>query len=187
MRIFVTNKLPENTVHWHGQLLPNGMDGVGGLNQPHIPPEKTFVYEFILRKSGTFMYHPHSDEMVQMAMGMMGFFVVHPRDPAERRVDRDFVFLLNAFDIEAGSYVPKVNTMLDFNLWCFNSRVFPGIDPSSCGRVTKCGCALQPDDDEPSDPHARLRLQGHWDRWWLQVDNGWPGVGRRSGRADACV
>jgi hypothetical protein len=61
-------------------------------------------------------------------MGMMGFFVVHPRDPAERRVDRDFVFLLNAFDIEAGSYVPKVNTMLDFNLWCFNSRVFPGID-----------------------------------------------------------
>lgn len=130
VRIFVTNRLPENTaVHWHGQLLPNGMDGVGGLTQPHIPPGKTFVYEFILRKSGTFMYHPHSDEMVQMAMGMMGFFVVHPRDPAERPVDRDFVFLLNAFDIEAGSYVPKVNTMLDFNLWCFNSRVFPGIDP----------------------------------------------------------
>ena len=130
VRIFVTNKLPEATaVHWHGQLLPNGMDGVTGLTQPGIPPGKTFVYEFILRKSGTFMYHPHSDEMVQMAMGMMGFFVVHPRDPAERRVDRDFVFLLNAFDIEAGSYVPKVNTMLDFNLWCFNSRVFPGIDP----------------------------------------------------------
>lgn len=129
VRIFVTNKLPENTtVHWHGQLLPNGMDGVGGLNQPHIPPGKTFVYEFILRKSGTFMYHPHSDEMVQMAMGMMGFFVVHPRDPAERRVDRDFVFLLNAFDIEAGSYVPNVNEMTDFNLWCWNSRVFPGID-----------------------------------------------------------
>ena len=56
---FVTNKLPENTaVHWHGQLLPNGMDGVGGLTQPHIPPGKTFVYEFILRKAGTFMYHP---------------------------------------------------------------------------------------------------------------------------------
>ena len=39
------------------------------------------------------MYHPHSDEMVQMAMGMMGFFVVHPRDPDVRRVDRDFVFM----------------------------------------------------------------------------------------------
>ncbi len=82
MRIFVTNKLPEHTtIHWHGMLLPNGMDGVGGLTQPHIKPGKTFVYEFVLKKSGTFMYHPHADEMVQMAMGMMGFFVVHPRDP----------------------------------------------------------------------------------------------------------
>jgi hypothetical protein len=74
------------------------------------------------------MYHPHADEMVQMAMGMMGFFVVHPKDPKFRRVDRDFVFLLNAFDIEPGSYVPKINTMLDFNMWCWNSRAFPGID-----------------------------------------------------------
>ena len=130
VRIFVTNKLPEHTtVHWHGMLLPNGMDGVGGLTQPHIKPGKTFVYEFVLRKSGTFMYHPHADEMVQMAMGMMGFFVVHPRDPKFMRVDRDFVFLIGAFDIDPGSYVPKVFTMLDFNLWTWNSRVFPGIDP----------------------------------------------------------
>ena len=130
VRIFVTNRLPENTaVHWHGQRLPNGMDGVGGLTQPHIPPGRTFVYEFQLRRSGTFMYHPHSDEMVQMAMGMMGLFIVHPKDPAFRRVDRDFAFLLNAFDIEAGTRVPKVNTMLEFNLWCWNSRAFPGIDP----------------------------------------------------------
>jgi FtsP/CotA-like multicopper oxidase with cupredoxin domain len=130
VRIFVTNKLPETTaVHWHGQRLPNGMDGVGGLTQPHIPPGKTFVYEFQLRRSGTFMYHPHSDEMVQMAMGMMGLFIVHPKDPKFRRVDRDFAFLLNAFDIEPGSRLPKVNTMLDFNMWCWNSRAFPGIDP----------------------------------------------------------
>src|SRR6188474_675053 len=82
VRIFVTNRLPEHTtIHWHGMLLSNGMDGVGGLTQPHIPAGKTFVYEFQLKKSGTFMYHPHADEMVQMAMGMMGFFVVHPRDP----------------------------------------------------------------------------------------------------------
>jgi hypothetical protein len=59
---------------------------------------------------------------------MMGTFIVHPRDPQFMRVDRDFVFLLNAFDINPGSYVPKVMTMLDFNLWAWNSRVFPGID-----------------------------------------------------------
>jgi FtsP/CotA-like multicopper oxidase with cupredoxin domain len=130
VRIFVTNRLPEHTtIHWHGMLLPCGMDGVGGLTQPHIPPGKTFVYEFVMKKSGTFMYHPHADEMVQMAMGMMGFFVVHPKDPKLHRVDRDFVFLLNAFDIDPGAYVPKVMTMLDFNLWTWNSRAFPGIDP----------------------------------------------------------
>jgi len=129
VRIFVTNKLPEHTtIHWHGMLLPCGMDGVGGLTQPHIKPGKTFVYEFVLKKSGTFMYHPHADEMVQMAMGMMGFFVVHPRDPKFMRVDRDFVFLLNAYDIDTGGYVPKVMTMLDFNLWTINSRAFPGVD-----------------------------------------------------------
>jgi FtsP/CotA-like multicopper oxidase with cupredoxin domain len=130
VRIFVTNKLPEATsIHWHGFLLPAGMDGVSGLNQPPIKPGKTFVYEFDMKKSGTFMYHPHADEMTQMAMGMMGFFVVHPRNPNFMKVDRDFVFLLNAFDIEPGSATPKIATMLDFNLWCWNSRIFPGIDP----------------------------------------------------------
>ena len=131
VRIFVTNKLPEHTaVHWHGQRLPNGMDGVGGITQPHIPPGKTFVYEFEARRPGTFMYHPHADEMVQMAMGMMGMWVTHPRGahPLIERVDRDFCFLLAGYDIDPGSAVPKVNTMLDFNLWTFNSRVFPGID-----------------------------------------------------------
>jgi FtsP/CotA-like multicopper oxidase with cupredoxin domain len=73
IRIFVTNKLPEvTTVHWHGILLPSGMDGVTGLTQPPIQVGKTFMYEFVLQRSGTFMYHPHADEMTQMAMGMMG-------------------------------------------------------------------------------------------------------------------
>ena len=130
VRIFVTNKLPEHTtVHWHGMPVPNGMDGVGGLTQPHIKPGQTFVYEFVLKRSGTFMYHPHADEMVQMAMGMMGSFVVHPRDVNERPVDRDFMFLMASFDIDPGTSLPKVMTMTEFNLWTWNSRVFPGIDP----------------------------------------------------------
>ena len=130
LRIFVTNLLPEHTtVHWHGVLLPNGMDGVGGLNQPQIPPGKTFVYEFQMRHSGTFMYHPHADEMVQMAMGMMGSLIVHPRDPKFMPVDRDFAFLMASYDIEPGAYTPKVAQMTEFNMWTWNSRVFPGIDP----------------------------------------------------------
>ena len=132
LRIFVTNRLSESTtIHWHGQRLPNGMDGVTGLTQPTIPPGKTFVYEFVARRPGTFMYHPHTDEMVQMAMGMMGFWVTHPREPNPLidEADRDFCFLLNAFDIDPGSATPRIMTMLDFNIWGWNSRVFPGIDP----------------------------------------------------------
>jgi FtsP/CotA-like multicopper oxidase with cupredoxin domain len=131
VRIFVTNKLPEHTtIHWHGQRIPNGMDGVGGITQPHIPAGRTFVYEFEARRPGTFMYHPHADEMAQMAMGMMGLWVTHPRGrhPLIAPVDRDFCFLLASYDIEPGSRTPRVNTMLDFNLFTFNSRVFPGID-----------------------------------------------------------
>ena len=131
VRIFVTNKLPEHTsVHWHGQRLPNGMDGVSGLTQRSIKPGQTFLYEFVARRPGSFMYHPHADEMTQMAMGMMGLWITHPKEkhPLIDEVNRDFCFLLNAFDIDPGSYTPKTMTMLDFNLWSWNSRIFPGID-----------------------------------------------------------
>jgi manganese oxidase len=135
VRLFVTNRLPEHTtMHWHGQRLPNGMDGVGGLTQPHIQPGKTFVYEFVARHAGTFMYHPHADEMTQMAMGMMGLWITHPnidkgqKHPLISEVQRDFCFLLNAYDIAPGASTPNVNTMLDHNLWTWNSRAFPGID-----------------------------------------------------------
>jgi FtsP/CotA-like multicopper oxidase with cupredoxin domain len=130
VRVFVTNRLAEATsIHWHGQRLPNGMDGVSGLNQPSIKPGQTFVYEFRAERAGTFMYHPHADETTQMAMGMMGSWVTHPADPQTMAVDRDYVFLLNAYDIDPGSFTPRVSTMLDFNLWTFNSRAFPGVDP----------------------------------------------------------
>jgi len=130
VRMFVTNRLLEPTsIHWHGQRLPNGMDGVSGLTQPSIKPGQTYVYEFTAQRSGTFMYHPHADDATQMAMGMMGFWVTHPRDRRVMPVDRDYVFLLNAYDIDPGSYTPKVSTMLEFNLWTFNSRAYPGIDP----------------------------------------------------------
>jgi len=131
VRIFVTNKLPEHTsVHWHGQRVPSGMDGVSGLTQKPIKPGQTFVYEFVARRPGSFMYHPHADEMTQMAMGMMGLWITHPKEkhPLIDEVNRDFCFLLNAFDIDPGSYTPKTMTMLDFNLWSWNSRIFPGID-----------------------------------------------------------
>jgi manganese oxidase len=130
VRILVTNKLPEGTsVHWHGFIIPNGMDGVSGLNQPKIAPGETFAYEFTLKQTGTLMYHPHFDEMVQIALGMHGFFVIHPRDANVRPVERDFAIFLNEWFIKPGTATPDPTVMVDFNTFTFNSRVYPGTDP----------------------------------------------------------
>ena len=129
VRIYVTNRLPApTTAHWHGILLPNGMDGVGGLNQKAIPPGETFKYEFTLHQSGTGMYHSHHDEMTQIALGMTGMFVIHPRNPA-RRVDRDFVLMLHEWRIDPGAQRPNPNEMTEFNVLTMNARAFPGTEP----------------------------------------------------------
>ena len=179
VRIFVTNKLPEHTsVHWHGQRLPNGMDGVTGLTQPGIPPGKTFVYEFVAKRPGTFMYHPHADEMTQMAMGMMGFWVTHPKDPHFMKVDRDFVFLLSNYDIDPGSYTPKIMTMTDFNLFTFNSRVFPGIDPM----VVRQGDKVRGRVGNLTMTYHPIHMHGHefevtgTDGGWTRPESRWPEV-----------
>lgn len=130
IRILVTNKLPEPTsVHWHGILLPSGMDGVGGLSQPNILPGETYAYEFTLRQHGTHMYHPHADEMTQMAVGMMGMFIIHPKGGEAESIDRDFVILLHNWALHPGTYRPDPSIMTEFDLWTFNSKVFPAIDP----------------------------------------------------------
>jgi len=129
VRILVTNRLPEaTTIHWHGLILPSGMDGVAGLTQPRIGPGETYAYEFTLRQHGTHMYHPHADEMVQLAMGMMGLFIIHPRGGEPVRIDRDYAFILHNFAMHPGTRRPDPSVMQDFDLWTFNSKVFPAIE-----------------------------------------------------------
>jgi FtsP/CotA-like multicopper oxidase with cupredoxin domain len=130
-RFYVTNRLPEvTTVHWHGVHLPNGMDGVGGLTQAVIEPGQTFVYEFELGRAGTFMYHPHFDEMTQIALGMTGMIVVHPRRrPRQRRRVRDYSLMLHEWLIPAGTSRPDPLAMTDFNVLTINGKAFPGTDP----------------------------------------------------------
>jgi FtsP/CotA-like multicopper oxidase with cupredoxin domain len=129
VRILVTNKLPEPTsVHWHGVLLPSGMDGVSGVNQPRIEPGETYAYEFTLRQHGTQMYHPHADEVLQMAFGMEGFFIIHPKKEP-KPIDRDFAIFLHEWDVPPGAATPNPTTMTDFNLFTFNGRAYPGTAP----------------------------------------------------------
>ncbi|WP_163780531.1 multicopper oxidase family protein [Myxococcus vastator] len=130
VRIYVTNRLPAaTTVHWHGILLPSGMDGVGGLSHKSIAPGETFRYEFTLRQASTNMYHSHHDEMTQIGLGMTGMFIIHPRRPVGPRVDRDFVILLHEWRIDVGTGRPNPNEMTDFNVLTMNAKAFPGTEP----------------------------------------------------------
>ena len=166
VRFFVTNKLPEHTtVHWHGILLPAGMDGVGGLNQPHIKPGETYVYEFTLRQHGTYMYHPHADEAVQMALGMFGFLIIHPRAP-KRKIDRDFCVFPMEWRIEPGTMTPNPATMLDFNAFTFNGRSFPGTAPL----VVKTGDRVRVRFANVSMDSHPIHFHGH--RWWVTETDG---------------
>jgi FtsP/CotA-like multicopper oxidase with cupredoxin domain len=126
VRIYVTNRLDvATTVHWHGLAVPNGMDGVGGLHQRAIEPGETFRYEFTLAGHGTYMYHSHHDEMAQMALGMMGLFVVHPREMEPDPPARDYALLLSEWKIEPGVRRPDPNEMADFNVLTMNAKIHP--------------------------------------------------------------
>jgi hypothetical protein len=105
------------------------MDGVGGLTQKAIEPGETYKYEFTLRQSGTAMYHSHHDEMTQIALGMTGLFVIHPRHPVGPKVDRDFAILLHEWRIDPGTRRPNANEMVEFNVLTMNAKAFPGTAP----------------------------------------------------------
>jgi hypothetical protein len=66
--------------------------------------------------------------MTQMALGMTGMFVAHPRAPAPRP-DRDFALMLHEWKINPGARRPDPNEMVDFNMLTINGKAFPGTDP----------------------------------------------------------
>jgi FtsP/CotA-like multicopper oxidase with cupredoxin domain len=167
VRILVTNRLGEPTsVHWHGILVPNGMDGVAGLNQKAIAPGETYRYEFTLRQHGTQMYHPHSDEMTQMAMGMMGFFVIHPRVAPTPRIDRDFCIFLAEWAIKPGTATPNPIVMTDFNVFTFNSTVFPATESLVVKQGQRVRIRLA---NLSMDSHP-IHIHGH--KWYLTGTDG---------------
>ena len=115
VRIYYTNLLDEaSTIHWHGLIVPNSMDGVGGLTMPPIMPGETMVYEFAIPNTpGTFMYHAHMNDMEQVSMGLSGAFIVDARDGGDGRYDQDHIVLLNNIK---GHYL-------------INGKEFPNVDP----------------------------------------------------------
>ena len=169
VRIYVTNRLPApTTVHWHGVFLPNGMDGVSGVTQEPIPPGATYKYEFVVRQQGTHMYHSHHDEMTQMALGMLGLVVFHPRKPSKGyRVDRDFAILLSEWRIDPGTERPNPNEMSDFNVLTMNAKAYPATAPLVAKRGDRVRIRLG---NLSAMEHHPIHLHGH--RFWVTATDG---------------
>lgn len=127
VRVIFENRLPEMTaVHWHGFEVPMEMDGSVGLGQDPVPPGGRFVYEFELHQAGTFFYHSHF--AMQEMMGMMGFFIMHPKEPYEPHCDRDFGIVIQEWALLPNNTVPNTLSM-EFNWLTFNGKAGPDCTP----------------------------------------------------------
>ena len=127
VRIVFENRLPEmTTVHWHGLEVPMEMDGVPGLGQDPVKPGGRYVYEFTLHQHGTFFYHSHFP--MQEMMGMIGLFIIHPKEPYRPNVDRDFAWILQEWAILPNNTVPNTLSM-EFNWLTMNGKAGPAATP----------------------------------------------------------
>jgi hypothetical protein len=111
-----------------------------------------------------------------MAMGMMGSFLVHPKDAAFRPVDRDFAFIMSSYRFDPGTSLPKVAEMTDFNIWTFNARVFPGIDvlPVRLGDRVRIRIANLTMTSHPIHLHGHHFAVSCTDGRWVPETAQWP-------------
>ncbi len=127
VRIIVDNRLPEPTaMHWHGFEVPYDMDGSPGASQDPIAPGGRFVYEFTLNQQGTYFYHSHM--AMQEMMGMIGAFIMHPKEAYRPRVDQDFAVVMQEYAMLPNSSVPNSMNM-EFNWLTFNGKSGPATTP----------------------------------------------------------
>jgi len=98
VRVVLKNDLGDQStaIHFHGQRTPNKMDGVPFITQDPIRPGETFTYQFVAKPAGSHMYHSHHNATEQVGSGLLGAFIVEPKDPAKRyKVDAEYLMILN--------------------------------------------------------------------------------------------
>lgn len=127
VRILFENHLPEATaVHWHGFEISEAMDGVPGIGQLPVQPGGKFTYEFTLNQNGTFFYHSHM--AMQEMIGMIGAFILHPKEAYSPAVASDSVIILQEYAVLPNNTVPNSMNM-EYNWLAFNGKVAPAITP----------------------------------------------------------
>src|SRR5882757_189572 len=127
VRVIFDNHLPEPTsMHWHGFEDTIQNDGMPGISQDTVKPGGRFVYEFNIHQAGTYFYHSHM-AMQEMA-GMLGAFIMHPKEPYQPHCDKDFLIHLQEYAVLPNNTVP--NTMnMEFNWLVFNGKAGPATTP----------------------------------------------------------
>jgi FtsP/CotA-like multicopper oxidase with cupredoxin domain len=131
VRINVTNSLPEpTTVHWHGLILPNAMDGPAEITQRPIAPGETFTYEFTTEQAGTYFYHTHAHVDRQQGLGLYGALIIDPREPnVEARADAEYVIQLQEWLYRAGLTYPAMPMEGALpNYFTINGKAYPATD-----------------------------------------------------------
>ncbi len=127
VRIRVDNRLAEPTsVHWHGLVVPNAMDGAAGVTEEAIPPGGSRTYEFTVEADGTFFYHSHTAADRQQALGLSGAFVVRPPEPVDDGVDQDVVVAIQEWTVRDGFTFPAMPMEgLLPNYFTLNGKAWP--------------------------------------------------------------
>ena len=129
VRMVVKNNLPEPTsVHWHGLIVPNAMDGPADVTQQPIQPGATFTYEFTVQQRGTFFYHSHKSADRQQALGMYGALIIDPKGPAPA-YDVDTTIQLQEWTVRQGYTFPAMPMEgLMPNFFTINGKAYPATE-----------------------------------------------------------
>jgi FtsP/CotA-like multicopper oxidase with cupredoxin domain len=131
VRINLTNRLPESTtLHWHGLILPNGMDGAAEITQPPVPPGGRFTYEYTVGQAGTFFYHSHDHPDRQQGLGLYGALIIDPAPPPSTPGwDLEYTVQLQEWLEREGLTFPAMPMEGALpNFFTINGKAFPATD-----------------------------------------------------------
>lgn len=131
VRINVINHLPETTtVHWHGLILPNVMDGAAQVTQAPIQNGKVYRYEFTAQQYGTYFYHSHDHADRQQTLGLYGAMIIDPKNRVDDiKADHEYTLQLQEWLVRDGLTYPAMPMEGGMpNYFTINGRAYPSTD-----------------------------------------------------------
>lgn len=97
VRVVLHNELKVPTsLHFHGMILPAGLDGMPRPGAGLVPPGKSYAYQFQATQVGTFWYHPQIVHADQQTRGMYGAIIVEPTS-VPKNYEKDYLVILGQF------------------------------------------------------------------------------------------